>query len=153
LIPATETPNLRTNSAWNHPINDDAAGCFQLYYQNLHGVRRDEVTLDNDLKALAEFNVSCYCFAEANLDWRQSYIRNAFLHCQQSIWKYANTSFSSIDIPSQSDILTGSTLTSVVGSWSLRVLSKEQDPSGMGQWSSITLIWKWNTKVTIITGY
>jgi hypothetical protein len=53
LIPATKTPNLRTNSAWNHPINDDAAGCFQLYYQNLHGVPQDEVTLDHDLKALA----------------------------------------------------------------------------------------------------
>ena len=70
LIPATETPNLRTNSAWNHPINDDAAGCFQLYYQNPHGVPWDEVTLDHDLKALAEFDVSCYCFAETNLDWR-----------------------------------------------------------------------------------
>jgi hypothetical protein len=82
LILATETPDLRTNSAWNHPINDDAAGCFWLYYQNSHGVPWDEVTLDPDLKALAEFDVSCYCFAETNLDWRQSYIQNAFLHCQ-----------------------------------------------------------------------
>ncbi len=153
LIPATETPNLRTNSAWNHPINDDAAGCFWLYYQNPHGVPWDEVTLDHDLKALAKVNVSCYCFAETNLDSRWSYIWNAFLHRQQSIWKYANTSFSSIDISSLSDFLTGGTLTSVVGSWSSRVLSKEQDPSGMGWWSSITLVAKQNTKVTIITGY
>jgi hypothetical protein len=113
----------------------------------------DEVTLDHDLKALAEFDVSCYCFAETNLDWRQSYIRNAFLHCQQSIWKYANTSFSSIDIPLPSDFLTGGTLTSAVGSWSSCVLSKEQDPLGMGWWNSITLVGKWNTKVNIITGY
>jgi hypothetical protein len=154
LILATKTPNLRTNSAWNHPINDAAAGCFQLYYQNPHGVSWDEVTLDHDLKALAKFDVSCYCFVETNLDWRQSYIWNAFLHCQQSIWKYANTSFSSSDIPlPPSDYWTGGTLTSAVGSWSLHVLSKEQDPSGMGHWSSITFVRKWNTKVTIITGY
>ncbi len=49
--------------------------------------------------------------------------------------------------------MTGGTLTSAVGSWSLRVLSKEQDPSGIGHWSSITLVGKWNTKVTIITVY
>ena len=53
-----------------------------------------------------------------------------------------HTSFSSIDIPSPSEDLTGGTLTSVVGSWSSRVMSKEQDPSGMGHWSSITLVGK-----------
>jgi hypothetical protein len=56
-------------------------------------------------------------------------------------------------MPLPSDFLTGGTLTSAVGSWSSHVLSKEQDPSGMGRWSSITLVGKWDTKVTIITGY
>jgi hypothetical protein len=88
-----------------------------------------------------------------NLDWRRAYVRNDFLHHQQSVWKYVHTSFSSIDIPPPSDYLIGGTLTSAVGSWSSRVMSKEQDPSGMGCWSSITLVGKRNTKVTVIMGY
>jgi hypothetical protein len=59
LLPANETPDIKINSAWNHLINDDAARCFRLYYQSPHGVPWDAVSPDHDLKALAEFDVSC----------------------------------------------------------------------------------------------
>jgi len=149
----TPAPEYKRNDPWNHLINDDAKGLFRVYYQNPHGVPRDMVSLGQDLNALAEHDVGCYCFAETNLDWSRPHVKNEFLTQQRKVWKYATTAFSSIEIPSSSDYLTGGTLTSAVGSWSTRVSKKEEDPSGMGRWSSLTLIGKQNKKLTIITGY
>jgi len=153
LDTTTPAPEYKRNDPWNHPINDDAIGLFRVYYQNPHGVPRDPVSLDHDLKALAEHDVGCYCLAETNLDWSRPHVKNEFLTQQRKVWKYATTAFSSIDLPSSSDYLTGGTITSAVGSWSTRVSQKEEDPSGMGRWSSLTFIGKQNKKLTIITGY
>jgi hypothetical protein len=62
-------------------------------------------------------------------------------------------SFSSIDMESSSDYMHGGMLMSTVDWWSSRVLKKDADPSGMGQWSYQTLVGKKNSKLTIITGY
>jgi hypothetical protein len=31
-------PQYKPNREWNDPINKDAKGMFQVYYQNVHGV-------------------------------------------------------------------------------------------------------------------
>jgi hypothetical protein len=59
----------KPNKPWNHPINGDADGNFRIYFQNPHSIPRDDVSSDHNLKALAEYDVSCYRFAETNLDW------------------------------------------------------------------------------------
>jgi hypothetical protein len=51
------------------------------------------------------------------------------------------------------DYMTGGTLTSTVDKWSSRVYKKQPDPSGMGRWSSQTLVGKKDSKIMIITGY
>ena len=146
-------PQYKPNEAWNNPINDDAQGMFQLYYQNTHSIPWDDVLLGQDLQTLADFDVRCFCLSETNLDWQCHYVRNDFLSRQCRTWTYTKTSFSSIDMKLPTDYITGGTLTSRIGTWSSRVLSSEQDPSGMGRWSQITLTGKRNTKISIITGY
>lgn len=126
---------------------------FWVYYQNVHGVSRDDVTLAQDLQALAEFDVGCFCLSETNLDWHRPYVRSDFLARQRKTWKHAATSFLLIDMESSSDYMTGSMLTSMVDQWSSRKFKKDADPSGMGRWSYQTLVGKKNTKITIITGY
>jgi hypothetical protein len=58
---------------------------------------------------------------------------------------------------SSSDCITGGTLMSTVDWWiggALEcVFKKDANPSGMGHWSYQTLVGKWDTKITIITGY
>jgi hypothetical protein len=65
-------PEYKNNCAWNEPINQDAKGLFCLYYQNVHGIPHDDVNLSQDLQALAEYDVSCFCLSETNLDWNRS---------------------------------------------------------------------------------
>ena len=49
---STKTPPThKPNEAWNNPINNNVAGMFQLYYQNTHGIPRDEVQLDHITEA------------------------------------------------------------------------------------------------------
>jgi hypothetical protein len=62
-------PEYKSNHAWNEPINQDAKGFFHVYYQNVHGVPHDDVNLSQDLQALAEYDVGCFCLSETNLDW------------------------------------------------------------------------------------
>jgi hypothetical protein len=91
--------------------------------------------------------------SETNLNWNRPYVWSEYLARQWKMSKYSATSFSSIDLESSSDYMTGGMLTSVVDRWSPRVFKKDSDPSGMGRWSYQTLVGKWNSKITIITGY
>jgi hypothetical protein len=42
-------PQYKTNESWNNPINDNSEGLFRVYYQNIHGILREDVMLDQDL--------------------------------------------------------------------------------------------------------
>jgi hypothetical protein len=61
--------------------------------------------------------------------------------------------FLNIEMESSSDYMTGGTLTLMVDKWSSGVFKKQPDPSGMGRWSSQTLVGKKDSKITIIMGY
>jgi hypothetical protein len=108
--PLKHTPN----KGWNDPINGDVNGMFRIFYQNVHGVPRDDVVLAQDLQALEEFDIGCFCLSETNLDWNRPYVWSDFLARQWKTWKHAATSFSSIDMKSSSDYMTGGTLMSTV---------------------------------------
>jgi hypothetical protein len=103
-----------------------------VYYQNVHGIPCDDVSLQQKLQALAEYDVGCMCLLETNIDWNQPYIQSDFLSRQQKTWTYAATSFSSIDMESSRDYMTGGMLTSSVDKWSSQVFDKNSNPSGMG---------------------
>ena len=151
--PNATQPQYKPSREWNDPINNDAKGMFRAYYQNVHGVPRDDATLGQDLEVLAAFDVGRLCLSETNLDWNRSCVKYDFLSRQRKTWKHAATTFSSIEMESSSDYMTGGTITSTVGKWSSRVHKKQPDPSGMGRWSSQTLVGKKDSKITIITGY
>jgi hypothetical protein len=55
--------------------------------------------------------------------------------------------------PFLSNYQPGGTLTAVCKNWVSRVISKGEDPLGLGQWSYITLRGKADTKVTVVTAY
>ena len=59
----------KSNRGWNDPINNEAKGIFHVYYQNVHGIPCNNITLAQDLKVLAAFKIGCMCFSEMNLDW------------------------------------------------------------------------------------
>jgi hypothetical protein len=60
----TTTPQYTSNRAWNDPINGDADENFRVYYQNVHGVPRNDVDLAQDLEALSKLDIGCYCLSE-----------------------------------------------------------------------------------------
>jgi hypothetical protein len=73
---------------------------FWVYYHNVNGVTHDDVTVAQDLHALAEYDVGCFCLSETNLDCNRPYVKTDYLSCQCKIWKHATTSFSWIDMES-----------------------------------------------------
>jgi hypothetical protein len=143
-----------SNKAWNDPINGDADEMFWVNYQNIHGISCDDVVLAQDLQVLAEeYDIGCICLSEMNLDWHRPYVQSDYLARQHKTWKHVATSFSSIDMESSLDYITGGTLTPTVDQCSSQVFAKDADLSGMGQWSYQMLVGKRNSKITIIARY
>jgi hypothetical protein len=95
-----------------------------VYYQNVNGVTRDDVTVAQDLQTLAEYNVGCFCLSETNLDWNRSYVKSDYLARLHKIWRYSATLLSLIEMESSSDYITGGTLTSTVDKWSSQVFKR-----------------------------
>lgn len=142
----TDEPQVHSlNRTWHYPTNGNVDGNFWVYYQNVHGIPKEDNLLAQDLDTLAEYHIGCFCLLETNLDWNQPYIHSDFLARQQKTWLHAITSFLSIEMESPSDYM--------IGGRSLRVSEKNTDPWGMGHSSYQTLIGKRNSKVTIITWY
>ncbi len=79
-------------------------------------------------------------------------MQSDFLAMQQKTWKHTATSFSSINMESSFDYMTGGTLTLTVDQWSSRVFKKDADSSGMGQWSYQTLVGKKTQKSLSLQG-
>jgi hypothetical protein len=114
------------------------------------------VSLGQGLSFMQQFDVSCFCFAETNLNWHRPHVQMNFLTQQRTIWKGlggAKSALSSIDLDSASDFQTGGTATSAVGAWCTRVLATETDPLGMGRWSCLTFIGHQNRRISVVTGY
>jgi hypothetical protein len=49
--------------------------------------------------------------------------------------------------------IAGGTCTCVTGPWATRIMDRGCDPSCMGRWSFVTLIGRYNRKLTIVTAY
>jgi hypothetical protein len=77
--PTEAQPEYKANKAWLDKINGDANGAFQVYYQNVHGIPRDDVNLSQDLQVLAEYDVGCFCLLETNLNWNRPYVKSEYL--------------------------------------------------------------------------
>jgi len=121
---------------------------LQFYFQNLHGASRDPVQVSQDLSALQEKHVGIFGLAETNLAWNKPYIMMEYLEEQRKVWRDARGAKSCmllINLALSGDYRTGSTVTTAISTWCLHVIMTEDDPSGMGWWSSISFLGKRNT--------
>jgi hypothetical protein len=106
-------PEYKNNCAWNEPINQDAKGLFCLYYQNVHGIPRDDVNLSKIYRLL--LNTMSVVFVCQKLTLTGTDPTSGLnIYQDNETWKYSATSFSLIDMESSLDYITGGTLTSTV---------------------------------------
>ena len=135
----THTINLH----WNDEITSDAKGTFHFYFQNLNSILMDSTITSQDLEVLHDFDISCFGLAETNLAWNQFQVTTQFKQLLCHTWIQlggAKPTMSSIDLPTESNYVTGGTATVAVGHWCSQVQNVETDPSGVGHWSSITFM-------------
>ena len=151
-----QIPGQRINIHWQNEINADAEGQFRFYFQNPNGLMMDPMMMTQDLQMMKEFDVSCFGFAETNLAWNKPHIAMQYKQLQRKVWlqdRGVKTTMSSMQLETQSNYQQGGMAMSVVGKWTSRTTTTEQDPSGMGRWCSITLIGKEGKLLTLITAY
>ena len=95
--------------------------------------------LDTGLFELADLEARILLINDHNSDTKHQGVRNWFKHKLMRHWPANRTKLSSSNIPDQNTYLPGSTLVSVLGKWTNRILSSELDPTSMGRWSCMNL--------------
>jgi hypothetical protein len=100
----------------------------------------------------ARLSASGQSISETKLNW-SGLAANTTQKWFRQTWQFSALSSSQAAEQFTSYFQPGGSLTAVVDHWTSRVLSKGQDPYGLGRWSYITLRGKLSSKVTIITAY
>lgn len=149
-------PSYDLFDSWGHSLETiDANTTFRLFLQNPNGlsIHRNNHFLLHDFQTCFNYGASVLCLRETNTNWDQPSQLPSLRSLFHKIWRKTSLQTSHTPDPFLSDYQPGGTLTAVCDNWVSRVLTKGEDPFGLGRWSYVTLRGKGSTKVTVITAY
>jgi hypothetical protein len=122
--------------------------------QNVNGIRGDNdfASAHTMAEHALQIEANIIGLIETNVDWRSnrsmSKVRNIF----RKYWNRVVFASSSSDRRTKGVYQPGGTLSFVTSPWASRS-SAGTDPRGLGRWSTLTVVRRANTKITIITAY
>jgi hypothetical protein len=143
------------NSTWGHTMDEiDPSNIFRVLLQNPNGIKPYEKDLEfhYSLNKCSSLGVGAMSVAETKLNWSDT-VSHSIHKWFRRTWQFSSLSYSQATERFSSYYQPGGTLTAIVDKWTSRVISKGQDPYGLGRWSYVTLQGKQSSKVTIITAY
>jgi hypothetical protein len=132
----------------------DPSKIFRVLLQNPNGIRPYEKDLEfhYGLGKCESLGIGVISIAETKLNWSGLAAHTTHTWFKKT-WQFSSISTSQAAEKFSSSFQPGGTLTAVINHWTSRVMSKGQDPYGLGRWSYTTLRGKLSSKVTIITAY
>jgi hypothetical protein len=140
---------------WGHvmePINPQKI--FRLLLQNPNGIQPHFSYSDFlfSLHMSENIGIGALSLPETNLNWLPHHIASTE-KCFKKTWEHRCLQYSQGEEEYDSTYKPGGTLTSVMGSWSTRVVEKGVDPYGLGRWSYLTLRGRGNKKIYLVAVY
>jgi len=132
------------NSHWGHkPSNSPHLFCIASKNVNSVSIKDNMLEWKGITNAMACHEINALSLQEPNTQWNehlQIHIQNIL----QKSFRQATLVTSNSTKPSRKTHQPCGTTTAFVGKYTSRLLSKGQDPSGMGQWSFVKLLGKLN---------
>ncbi len=144
----------------NIPYGDDIeytpkhTKAFRLYYQNIRGAKTNNSWGDweKGYEKLSEWDVDAATLVETNTAWTYQNIRQAAIKAKKHFDQlHINTSGS--NELTTSDFQPGGTASSIHNRWTVRVIEKLTDSSGLGRWSGYRLVGTGKHNIIILTAY
>jgi hypothetical protein len=149
-------PTYDLFDSWGHTLDTiDASSTFRIFLQNPNGlsIHKNNHLLCQDLQKCFDYGARVLCLPETNTNRNQGKPVADLHQLFRSAWRSATLQVSTTPDNFLSSYQPGGTLTAVCDNWISRVVTKGEDPFGLGRQSYITFRGKKTTKITIITAY
>lgn len=109
--------------------------------------------MQHDFKLCSEYDPGALCLPETNVNWNLPDQGHVFNFILRRTWQHSV----SATLRSPEDFLSqyqpGGTATIICNNWTSRVITKGEDPVGLGRWSFVTMQRKKGKLITIVTAY
>ena len=136
-------------------ISIDTSTTFRLFLQNPNGLTLYDAnySLLYDMDTCRKYGAAALCLPETKTNWSRTSQHAALKGILHRTWNASSYQTSRAAEPFLSSYQPGGTATIVCGNWTARIMSKGEDPTGMGRWSYMILRGKGTRKIAIITAY
>jgi len=153
----TKSPPIHvTNAIWGHSLDEiDKSSCFRLFLQNPNGlsITTARECLLQDLLTCHSYGTAVISLPETNTKWDLPSIKSQFHAMLRRVWPLQSLCHSKSPEIFNSSYQPGGTATILCDNWISRIISKGEDPLGLGRWSYITLCGKGSCLITLVTAY
>lgn len=149
-------PSYDLFESWGHSLEViDPNSTFRIFLQNPNGlpISPNNQLLLQDFQTCYNYGAGMLCLPETNTNWNQGGQLSTLNQLFHRIWRTSSVQVSQTPDPFLANRQPGGTMTAVCENWVSRVISKGEDPFGLGRWSYITMRGTENTKITVITAY
>ncbi len=149
-------PTYDLFESWGHSLEIiDPCTTFRVFLQNPNGlsIYSNNQLLLQDLHTCYNYGAGILCLPETNTNWNQGGQITKLHQLFRRVWRNTSLQVSHTPDPFLLNHQPGGTVTAVCDNWVSRVISKGEDPYGLGQLSYATLRGKGATKISIITAY
>jgi len=141
---------------WGHfPDSIDDTDTLRILFANPKGIKLSSDILETEysLGRCQSLGVGALCVAETNINWDKHHALSKFYGMLRKAWKHSKVSKSFTKDDFLSENQPGGTATMVYNKWTSRVIESEEDPFGLGRWSSLTIRGRGNIRILLVTAY
>jgi len=153
----TKSPPINvTNAIWGHSLDRiTTSSCFRLFLQNPNGLSITSARegLLQDLLTCHSYGTAAISLPETNTNWDLPNIKSQFDVMLRRVWPLWPLCHSKSPEIFNSSYKPGGTATILCDNWISRIISKGEDPLGLGRWSCMTLRGKGSCLITLVTAY
>ena len=149
------TDNNHLQLPIGHSLTTKSSSTFRILSQNVNGISPiyDFNKWKETLQSTVTHNVDFLCLSETNLEWRHPKIWPALTSINKRFFQTSRLTTSTSAIRYARMFKPGGVASLVVNEWTGRVFECEQDPTGLGRWTTTKLTGRRHKKVAIINAY
>ena len=148
-------PTKLNNNPFGDVLQKKATDVTRILFQNVGGLELSTTghTLEVTCQSIKQYNIDIACLTETNPNWDHPKAKKQIHKIKKQFCKRRKLTTTMSTVPWKIVHKPGGVSILSTPLISPRIIKEQQDPTGMGRWTSITINGRNKTKVTIISAY
>ena len=136
-------------------LTEKPRNTFRVLGQNINGIspKHEFNKWKEILQSTISQQIDVLCLSETNVEWRHPITSTRIPAITKRFFNQSRLITSSSAVKFQRIFKPGGTATLITNEWTGRILTCEQDSSGLGRWTTTKMTGKRHKKIAIITAY